>query len=648
MDSSKQRLLQVFDQVEAVLANASPLENLYDGTKAVRRAASASSADSDYARLREIKEVLSSGTAPEGRPISPFVFNLQGGGRVSAQAAGLEGFVYAEEELERTRGKQALQQGLDDYFLYLDALLSPISWAGPARDRIAALKASNLPPGQKYDRLMGMVKDYVSELQKQASSSDKAAWIKDARIYEIFPRAYNLAGKREASGTRSASLRFFADFRAGDLQQIKGLGFDAVWTMGIFPIGKRNMSGTGGGSPYSIQDHEAVNPDLGTEEEFRAFVARAHSAGLRVIIDFVPNHTSMDSKLLNEHPDWFVHMDANQANPHSPPHGYFDQYDAGSGRWVWIAHGGYEDNGQVSPWIDTAQIDYSNPAMRREMSRIVKRWVSRFGVDGFRADMAYLTLNSNFSRTWKRAMPPGEFLDQMITGVRAEFPETGFIAEAYNNWDDLSKVGFDIIYGKNNMDRPGGHTGWYDALQSKDPGWIREALRRAAFLNWQTGGSGMLEFIGNHDEASPQRAFGDWMFGASFLTLMMPGNLLFYGSQEIGFDQPSSNEPKSLPFNVPVQVDWAHPDQQIKKFYAETFAQAKQLKAELGDYDMEALDGAGAGWAGCLLIGRESGKKAAVVANPTGRTVQVRIDRPEYGISSEKTLQPLGYALIKF
>ncbi|MBI5244370.1 MAG: hypothetical protein HY922_11940 [Elusimicrobia bacterium] len=644
--SSKERISQVLGQVQDVLDSAAPLDALFDGANASRGSGSASSADPDYARLRQIKDVLSNGTSLDGQAIGPFVFNLQGGDRVSAQVAGLEGFVYAEAEIERTRGKQAAIGNLSDYFNYLDALLKPEPWAGEVRGQISALKASNLPASEKYDRLMDMVKGYTSDLQKQVASSDKSAWIKKARIYEIFPRAYNLAGKREAYGARSESPRFFADFKAKDLQQIKSLGFDAVWTMGIFPIGKRNVSGTGGGSPYSIRDHEALNPDLGAEEEFRAFVARAHSAGLRVIIDFVPNHTSMDSKLLLEHPDCFVNIPANQSNPHSPPYGYFDHYDSNSGRWLWIAHGGYESFGQVSPWIDTAQIDYSNPAMRREMSRIVKSWVLRFGVDGFRVDMAYLVLNSNFSRAWRKAMPPGEFLEQMIAGVKSQYPETGFIAEAYDNWDDLSRVGFDMEYGKNNMNRPGGHWGWYDAMQSRDPGWIREALGRAAFLRWQSGGSGMLDFVGNHDEASPQRAFGDWMFGASFLTLMMPGNLLFYGSQEIGFDKPSSNEPKSIPFNVPVQVDWAHPDQQIKSFYEETFAQAKQLKAELGDCDIEALDPVGAGWAGYILIG-ENGKKAAVVANPTNRTVSVRIDRPEHGVWASRTLQPLGYALIK-
>ena len=83
---------------------------------------------------------------------------------------------------------------------------------------------------------------------------------------------------------------FFPDFQAQDLRDIKSEGFDTLWVMGIFPIGKRNAFGTAGGSPYSVLDHEGVHPDLGTFEDFRAFVGRAHAAGLKVIIDFIPNH----------------------------------------------------------------------------------------------------------------------------------------------------------------------------------------------------------------------------------------------------------------------------------------------------------------------------------------------------------------------
>lgn len=600
----------------------------------------------DYQSLRRTKDLLSNGGTYGGRAILPFSFNLKGGGTATAQSAGLEGFLYEERRLSKEKGRDAVLANLDDYFKYLDALLSQSDAARDARARIAAIRASSVPAEEKYAGLIGYVTEYTDGLRREMGRRDGSAWIKRARIYEIFPRAYNLEGKRRAAG-RAMKAGFFADFGERDLLELKGQGFDTLWVMGIFPIGERGRWGTGGGSPYSVKDHETVHPDLGTPEEFRSFVRRVHSVGMKVVIDFIPNHTSMDSKLLAEDPAYFIGREADPSRPRSPPYGSFD-YDS-KGRIFWVSHGGYDNNGSKDYWVDTAQVNYANPAMRRRMIGIVKDWVRLYGVDGFRVDMAYQVLNSYFARNWGVRLPRREFLEELITEVRADYPGTGFIAEAYDGWDTLSSSGFDLIYGKNNIDRPGGHHGWFDALASRDPGWIREAVRRAGFLHWQTGGAGMMDFVGNHDEAAPQRTFGPWTRGASFMTLMMPGSILFYGSQEIGYDKPNlEKEPKSIPFSVPATVDWKNADPGTKRFYNETFAAAKSLHASLGESDLEALDGASSGWAGYLLTSRAGGKKAAVVANPTGNRVDVRISLPELGIDYRGALPPYGSALLRF
>ncbi|MFA6318439.1 MAG: alpha-amylase family glycosyl hydrolase, partial [Elusimicrobiota bacterium] len=514
------------NNAKASLSGTAPLEaadaalrELFDGgfnagkaleSSAMAQEASAQSAS--YARLRELREVLGIGG---GRGILPFTFRPSGGGEVTARNAGLEGFIYAEERLSASKGSASLSHHVQDYARYLEALLSSVSWAGSARQGIREIMSSGAPDLEKYDRLMAYTRSYTEALRSQVASLDKARWMREARVYEIFPRAFNLAGKRAASGSPPGpGGPFFADFGSQDLRQIKAQGFDTVWVMGIFPIGERNRSGTGGGSPYSIKDHEAIHPDLGTADDFRGFVRRAHGEGLKVVIDFVPNHTSMDSKLLMERPDYFINRRGG-----SQPRGTFDHTDPATGEKYWIAHGGYESFGSIDFWIDTAQVNYASPGLRAEMTRIVLGWVQRFGVDGFRVDMAYLDLNANFSRAWKLSTPNREFLEQLITSVKSAYPGTGFMAEAYDGWDSLSWCGFDLIYSKNNMGRAGGHEGWYDAVQSRDPGWIRAALKRAEFLQWQTGGSSGLDFIGNHDEASPRRSFGHWERGAAALTL---------------------------------------------------------------------------------------------------------------------------------
>ncbi|MBI4677848.1 MAG: hypothetical protein HY748_09725 [Elusimicrobia bacterium] len=597
-----------------------------------------------YERLRELREVLGIGG---GRGMLPFTFNVSGAGSHTAQNAGLEGFVFAEESLSAKHGSQALRHHAKDYAAYLDALLAPVSWASPARRQVRDIMASGASEAEKYDRLMGFARDYTEGLRAQVASLDKSRWVKDARVYEIFPRAFNLAGKRQASGDPPGpGGPFFADFQGSDLQAIKAQGFDTVWVMGIFPIGLRNQSGTGGGSPYSIKDHETIHPALGAEEDFKGFVKRAHQCGLKVIIDFVPNHTSMDSELLMARPEYFIHKEA-AGNPQ--PRGYFDHTDPATGAKYWIAHGGYESFGSIDFWIDTAQVDYSSLGLRREMVRIVLGWVQRFGVDGFRVDMAYLDLNANFSRAWRVSMPQREFMEMLITSVKSAYPGTGFIAEAYDGWDSLSWCGFDLIYSKNDMARAGGHHGWYDAVQSRDSIWIREALKRAEFLQWQTGGSAGLDFIGNHDEASPSRALGSWERGAAALTMLMPGGLLFYGSQEIGFDKPIPSEPKSLPFGVPVVVDWKGGDPAIAAFYRDIFKKASRLRERLPSASMRALEpGPDGGWVGYALRAQGSQRAGALVlANPTNRWVQAQVKDPGLGVDWSGSLEPCGYAVVE-
>jgi hypothetical protein len=616
----------------------SALKRFYDGAP---RNTIPARTDTGYQRLQQLRSLLSLGTPKsDGAMIGPFTFRA-GSGSYTAPTGGLEGFVYGEEKAAAALGADSIRHHLQDYGRYLDDLLSPIPWAAEARKNIKAILSGPASDAAKYDALMAFVRQYTGILQRQVAASDKSRWVREARIYEVFPRAFNLAGWRASQGRPAGKGgSFFADFGTDDLRAIRDMGFDAVWVMGIFPIGQRNQSGTGGGSPYSIRDHASLNPELGSPEEFRLFVSRAHELGMKVIVDFVPNHTSMDSRLLAAHPDYFLHTRTKPSGE-----GWF-----AAGPGLWVRHGGFSVFGSVSFWNDTAQVDYSNEALRREMSRIVRSWIERFGVDGFRVDMAYLDLNTVFGRTWGVSMPPREFMEQLITETRAGYPATAFMAESYDNWDELSACGFDLIYGKNNMDRPGGHVGWYDALQSRSPGWIRAALERAEYLQWQKGGSDMLDFVGNHDEAAPERAFGPWMKGASFLTLLLPGAQLFYGSQEAGFDAGGGEgqEPKSIPFDVPVQVDWDG-DPQTAEFYRETFRAAAAVRAGLKEPTLKVLKPQGEpGWVGYALAGRDDAKpRLLVLANPTGQSVAVDFHDPRLKTGWVGSLPPYGYAAVE-
>jgi glycosidase len=118
------------------------------------------------------------------------------------------------------------------------------------------------------------------------------AWSRGAAIYEVNVRQYT------PEGTLAALQRH--------LPRLDSLGVDILWLMPVQPIGRKNRKGPLG-SYYSIADYRAVNPEFGTAADFRALVDDAHARGMRVLLDWVPNHTAFDHPWIAAHPDWYVH-----------------------------------------------------------------------------------------------------------------------------------------------------------------------------------------------------------------------------------------------------------------------------------------------------------------------------------------------------
>ena len=143
----------------------------------------------------------------------------------------------------------------------------------------------------------------------------------------------------------------------GDLKRIRALGVDIIWLMPIHPIGKKARKGTLG-SPYAISDYRAVNPEYGTMEDFKALVEDIHSLGMKCIIDVVYNHTSPDSWLVENHPEWFYHK----------PDGSFGNH--------------------VGDWSDIVDLDYNQKELWDYQIDTLKMWAEI--VDGFRCDVAPL------------------------------------------------------------------------------------------------------------------------------------------------------------------------------------------------------------------------------------------------------------------
>ncbi|VDG31809.1 alpha-amylase [Lactobacillus sp.] [Lactiplantibacillus mudanjiangensis] len=162
-------------------------------------------------------------------------------------------------------------------------------------------------------------------------------------IYSIFPRNYT-----EQGGFKAIQA---------DLPRIKALGTDIIWLMPIYPVGEKNRKGALG-SPYAIKDYRGINPELGTRADFEALTQAIHEQGMRVILDIVYNHTSPDSLLVQQHPDWFF----------KKPNGQFGN--------------------RVADWSDIIDLDYANHELWDYQIETLKQW-AQF-VDGFRCDVAPL------------------------------------------------------------------------------------------------------------------------------------------------------------------------------------------------------------------------------------------------------------------
>lgn len=167
-------------------------------------------------------------------------------------------------------------------------------------------------------------------------------WSKNASIYEVNIRQYSPEGT-------------FNAFKE-DLPRLKNMGVDILWLMPIHPIGELNRKGTMG-SYYAVKDFKAINPEFGTEEDFRALIDAAHELEMKVIIDWVANHSSWDN-VWTVNKDWYTLDDEGSFVP------------------------------PVEDWSDVIDFNYDNEDMRAAMLDALEYWVREFDIDGYRCDVA--------------------------------------------------------------------------------------------------------------------------------------------------------------------------------------------------------------------------------------------------------------------
>jgi glycosidase len=335
--------------------------------------------------------------------------------------------------------------------LMTSALISLLALSGPASSTDASQFATgSVDSGQPYVTLR------------------HPAWTRDAVTYQMSLRQFT------KEGTFVAAAR--------DLPRLQRLGVDIIWLMPIHPIGVQARLGTLG-SPYSVRDYRTVNPEFGTMEDMKAFVAAAHKLGLHVILDWVDNHSARDNPLTVQHPDWYEKDWKGDFRPAT---------------WV--------------TWSDIIDFDYSKPAMRRYMTEAMKFWVAEADVDGFRADYAG-GVPLDF---WENARAEVEDIKPVFMLAEWEYPDLHRRAfDATYAWR-LVQAMKDVAAGRSNV----GAINDYFGLQ--DNAWPREGYR--------------LAFTSNHDvnlsEGTDSELFGPALRSMIALTFIADTMPMIYNGQE--------------------------------------------------------------------------------------------------------------------
>ncbi|MBL9192849.1 MAG: DUF3459 domain-containing protein [Opitutaceae bacterium] len=341
--------------------------------------------------------------------------------------------------------------------------------------------------------------------QKARPPSD---WLRQAVVYEAFPRAFSATGD-------------FAGLTAR-LGELRELGVDVVWLMPIHPIGKKLRKGSIG-SPYAVRDYYGIHPNYGGPKDLRALVTTAHRLGMKVILDVVLNHSAWDNPLIARHPEYYKRDASGQIVP------------------------------PVADWTDVAGFNYASPGLRTYMITMLKHWVTEYGIDGYRCDVA--------------GMVPVDFWNEARAALEKVKPDILMLAEA--SQPDLLLNAFDFDYAWPF------HGALNDVLLQGKPA---TALQRS----WEETrakfpkGSVHLRISDNHDEARAVARFGiRGALAASVLMFTLDGVPLLYNGMEVGdatesgapalfeplpiFWQPKERPPLRELYRELIRVRKAHP-----------------------------------------------------------------------------------------
>jgi len=383
------------------------------------------------------------------------------------------------------------------------------------------------------------------------------SWVSHSAIYEVFVRDFSPSG----------------DFKGviNGLGRIQASGANVIWLMPIYPVGVLNHKGKLGSS-YAVRDYHGINRDYGNAKDFQALVAAVHSRGMKLILDWVPNHTAWDNVWIRQHKDYYHKNERGEIEVPRDP------------------------DGKLTDWTDVAQLEYKNPALRAAMIDAMKWWLTTYDIDGFRVDAA--------------GFVPDSFWIAAVPALRASVKRRILLLA---EWGDLKfhRFGFDLTYSWDS----------YSRLKAVWKGASADSfvLREVDDLRAMPPGGARLRFSTNHDETAwdqpPITLFGGFAGArAAFVAAtLLPGRPLIYNGQEV-------EDTQHLGLFVKQPVRWAQADTlRSRSFY--------RMVLHIADTDPAFLSGP--------LVPVETDARSDVIAygrggavvlvNARNRAVKVRV-----------------------
>ena len=429
----------------------------------------------------------------------------------------------------------------------------------------------------------------ASPYTQYGASFEKMPKKEDAIIYQVNIRAFSQAGTLKGVQDR--------------LTQIQELGANVIYLMPIYPVGKVKASGELG-SPYSVRDYKAVNPDFGTLQDLQTLVEEAHKKNMAVILDWVANHTSWDNAWITQHKDWYQ-QDAN-GNIIIPP---------------------------GTNYNDVAQLNFNNTDMKNAMIDAMSYWVYNANIDGFRCDYADFV--------------PNNFWSDAISKLRKIKKNQNILMLAEGSKVNHFASGFDYTFGFN----------FFSTLEQvfkdgKSATTIQDSNTTEYANNYHTENR-IVRYTSNHDvnlsEGTPLELFGGKK--GSIATFVVASYLksvpMIYNGQEIGYD-------KRLNYFAKTPIDWSTADASMLAEYKKIIAFRNTSNAiKTGEFNGYSSDAVSA------FTMTKNAEKVFVLSNLTSSTVKHLVPSTLKGnwkdaftgtavtVGSEITLQPFQYLVLK-